>query len=656
MKRFLFAIACITLILACSSDDGLSPEKEYEYFYEDSKPWTRWWWFQAEIKKEDIREQLNWTKANGFGGVEVAWLYPQYYFNRSLPWDTATYQRWLSPEFQEIVEFTKFYCDSIEIGCDFTCGTAWPFGDSYVPTEESTRIYKDTSFSQQIKFSWEYRDYGLVIDHLSGTATRNYTKRLLDAFKGGLEGSRSAMFCDSWEIKLNARNKLWTKGFSRDFEKKFGYDIGPFMEDSLDNFPHVRYDYMQLLSQIVIDSFYIPYHELCNQYGTVDRVQCLASPTDVMTAYSIPDIPETECMLNNPDYSRIVSSAACLSGKREISCETFTCMYGFPKVFNREEQTADLKMVADAMFVNGINQIFWHGMPYNPIGSDSVECFASVHAYKGGNLEDELLDFNNYMARVCDYMKKGKTYSDVAVYIPFEDGVMAGALPEERRRVWIWGEYEMRYIHYPKEVESHHPLWINRHFLERAYFVDGNIQVGDAVFKTLYIDVEWMDSDALTAILGFAKEGFRVCLKRDPKEPGKKKSGDYAKRLKELKACSSVSREFKPAAFPLVTGEELPDYWCKKNKKELYIFFAHPFCQDLAYPIASGQSFTTETITRNITINANGKITEMNLHFRPYQSIMLKISANGSVTQEDIEFIPKDPVVKPLDPNIRMNF
>lgn len=48
-------------------------------------------------------------------------------------------------------------------------------------------------------------------------------------------------------------------------------------------------------------------------------------------------------------------------------------MYGFPATYLRQEQTADLKMVADALFAQGINHHVYHGMPYNPKGSDSID-------------------------------------------------------------------------------------------------------------------------------------------------------------------------------------------------------------------------------------------------------------------------------------------
>jgi len=258
---------------------------------------------------------------------------------------------------------------------------------------------------------------------------------------------------------------------------------------------------MQLVSDLVIGRFYEPYTKHCEVLGAVSRVQCLASPTDLMEAYALVDIPESEAMLNNPNFSRIVSSAASLSNKKTVTAESFTCLYGFANTNHREEQTADLKLVADALFANGVNQIFWHGMPYNPGGVDSVYFFATVHVGENGALADELPAFNDYMQKVSSIMKKGRTYSDVAVYIPYEDAVMAGAYPKEQQRVWVWGQYEMRFIETPAELEGRHPLWINRSFLKEARYEDGLLKCGDAEFSSLYIDVEYMDTRTLDHVL-----------------------------------------------------------------------------------------------------------------------------------------------------------
>ena len=183
---------------------------------------------------------------------------------------------------------------------------------------------------------------------------------------------------------------------------------------------------MLLIDDYVTEGFYKPYVEKCKELGAWSRVQCLASPTDVMNTYALVDIPETEAMLNNPSFSRIVSSSACLAQKPMVSSESFTCMYGFPSTYLREEQTADLKMVADALFANGVNQHFYHGTPYNPMGSDTIEFFATTYFGPGGSLESELPAFNGYMETVSGYMQRGKTYSCLLYTSPSpRDGLLS---------------------------------------------------------------------------------------------------------------------------------------------------------------------------------------------------------------------------------------
>ncbi len=653
-------ILCTPLIgLNGCSQESTHIEESGSEFYPTTKPCARWWWFATEIKKPDIKYQLDWAKENNFGGVEIAWVYPLYRFerdyaknfNRFYPEDT-TAQKWLSPEWSDVVEYTKLYADSIGLACDFTFGSSWPVAGSNIEPQQGAMIYGDTSFRQWLTFAWNWPENQLVINHLDSNAFYSFAQPVGEALKGALRGSKSALFTDSWEIKLNFKNKIWTTGFENTFQSKFDYDIIPFMESNLDSFPDVRYDYMLLLDDYVTEGFYKPYVKKCRELGAWSRVQCLAAPTDVMTTYALVDIPETEAMLNNPNFSRVVSSSAALASKKVVSCETFTCMYGFKSTYLRQENTADLKMVADALFAQGVNQHFYHGMPYNPKGSDTNEFFATTYFGPGGSLTPELPAFNNYMGKVSGIMQKGTTYSDVAVYVPYEDAVMKGALPPERRRVWVWGEYELRYVEPPKEVEGYHPLWINRYFLENADYVGGKLVAGDASFSTLYIDVNYMDIRALRRVLQLAKKGLPICLKKEAIQPGHVKNDDFKRLFKELKSLSNVSDDFNQVIDhpPLIQGDSIPAYWCRREKDgTLYLFIAQPFSKDVTYPIYSGQSFMDSSIFREYTLHVNGKTIKQNFEFKPYQSLVLKVSPRGRLNFVDISFVPKDPVVRPKE-------
>ena len=656
----IFFLSIMTLGWLVSCNQNPKPPIETVFYYPSSKPCVRWWWFATEIKQKDIKHQLNWVKEMNFGGVEICWLYPLYRYqkmyaekyNRHYPIDTSA-QKWLSPEWSDMVAYTKSYADSIGLSCDFTFGSAWIIAATYMDKAHSTQIYGDTGFRQALTYSWSYPDTQWVVNHLDSASFRIYAEPMVDALRGALKGSKSALFTDSWEIKLNATNKIWTDGFEKTFKEKFGYDIIPYMEAGLDSFPDVRYDYMLHIDDYVTNGYYKPFVEKCKELGAWSKVQCLGAPADVMTLYSLVDIPETEAMLNNPRYGRIVSAAACLASKKLVSSETFTCVYGFPGTYLRQEQTADLKMVADALFAQGINHHIYHGMPYNPQGSDSIDFFATTYFGPNGSLTPELPAFNSYIEKVSGLMQKGRTYTDVAVYIPYEDGVMKGPYPPEQQRVWVWGEYELRYVYPPEETEGYHPMWINRHFLEEAKFQNGKLIVGDAQFSSFYVDVEYMDVRALKKVLAFAKEGLPVCLKRLPKQSGFMKLPEYERMLNELAALRNVSQKFEQVVQhpPLIQGDSLPEYWCRVEKDGThYLFLAQPFSKDLKYPVYSGQSLMKQSVFRELTLCINGKTIRQKFEFKPYQSLMLKITADGEMDFVDITFIPKDPIVRPREP------
>src|SRR4030095_1367701 len=275
-------IAGVFLIahISCKQDHLKTDKTEVVTYYPSSKPCTRWWWFATEIQKKDVKYQLDWMKEMNFGGVEIAWVYPLYRYqkmyadkyNRHYPVDT-TAQKWLSPEWSEIVAYTKAYADSNGLSCDFTFGSAWPVAGSNIDRQHMTQIYGDTIFRQALTFAWTYPDTQWVINHLDSNAFNLFADPVGDALRDALKGSKSSLFTDSWEIKLNPTNKIWTPGFENTFREKFGYDIIPYMKAGLDTFPDVRYDYMLHLDEYVTNGFYIPFVKKCRELGEWSRVQ-----------------------------------------------------------------------------------------------------------------------------------------------------------------------------------------------------------------------------------------------------------------------------------------------------------------------------------------------------------------------------------------------
>jgi hypothetical protein len=643
--KYLALLAIVFLLLSCSTSGDKSSENRNNSVLNPleltSKPFTRYWWFASKIKKEDIRFNLDWLKANGFGGVEIAWVYP---LNRFNPLDT-TYtprQEWLTKEWSDIVEYAIIYADSIGLESSLTLGTLWPFGDSYVPFEQATQRYGDSKWRQVISRSWEHPKTGYVIDHLTPASYLPYFDRLLKAFPRPEIKLPQSYFIDSWEVETD---RLWTNGFDIDFEKKFGYDITPYMDSiySQRNKSYL-YDYMSLISEKVL-TFYKNFDDKLNAVGVASRGQVSGAPCDLISGYATMDIPEGESMLFEPEFCSIPASAALLSGKKVVSSESFTCLYGWPRDYIREEQMADLKLVADALFANGINQIIWHGKPHNPKGQDTVNFYASTHLGPSGSFTGELPQFNKYLETVSGYMKKGYTYSDIAVYLPTEDAWTNGIMPKEKQFIWAWGYYEMRYIYFPAELDQYSPVWINYEFLEKGCVKDGVFNIGNSEFRVLYFNSEYLDYKVVKRLADLADQGVRIVLKKIPSEPGAVLHKDYNKLLEKIRLSRPEISSLPSDLTPFISGKQIPRHWSRKDGDAIFIFFPNPKSDRLKFPLNYGQSLNYTTFIVPVKIAFGGKSYDLNLEFKPFQSLLFKLE-NGSVEPVNIEFIPSTPTVR----------
>jgi alpha-L-rhamnosidase len=622
---------------------------------QSSRPYTRWWWLGGPFRQEDIVYQLNWLQASGFGGVELAWLDPTWRERA----ESAPRPEWLGGDWSELIGFTKRYADEIGLGCDFTFGSGWPFGGSRVRAEDAAQSLAGPS-TQRLYGSWEPGPQ-LVVNHLSARALRRYAEALAPAFGPGLAGAPSALFCDSLELDPDG---IWSADLWEPFEARFGYRLEGRIELARTH-PHMRYEYRRMVGSTMQREFFETFARICRELGAVSRVQCHGAPTDLLAAYASVDVPESEALLFEPRFSRIAASAAALAGKELVSAETFTCIYGFvgpgdPSPLDsarggsgqalrtarywRREQVADLKLLADAVFANGVNQIVWHGMPYNPPGG-TQEFYASVHVGPDAAFAGELPAFNEYLETVSGMLRRGRPYTNLAVYLPNEDMLMRDRIPEPERTPGALFEWEMRQVAAPPETVGYHPLWVSELFLRKAECLDGRIAIGGVDFAAIYLDCEWLDAAALEEVVRLARDGAKIVLKRAPSLPGMRRHPRYAEWLAELARLPNVTAQLRELGLrPLVEGPELPPFWAREGDRELLVFFAHPLARDVRYPMAYGQSYCDGPIDRPITIHYGEVSREITLRFEPYQSILLRISRDGETGVIDLGFTPSPPI------------
>jgi len=86
---------------------------------------VRWWWFGLAVQKSEILRELQQMKADGIGGAELAFEYPQVLDDpakglKNLPF--------LSPEFLDDVNYAQTEGRKLGLRIDVTLGSGWPYG------------------------------------------------------------------------------------------------------------------------------------------------------------------------------------------------------------------------------------------------------------------------------------------------------------------------------------------------------------------------------------------------------------------------------------------------------------------------------------------------------------------------------------------------
>ena len=277
------------------------------------------------------------------------------------------------------------------------------------------------------------------------------------------------------------------------------------------------------------------------------------------------------------------------------------------------------------LIAHGVNQVVWHGMPYNPPGGSNV-FFATTHVGPESPFAADLLRFNAYLTDACARMRRGRTYANLAVYLPIEDRWMVDLLPRSLRTPGAHSYWELRHEVVPEEAEPFHPLWVSGSFLHDAAWDGSRLRVGGVEFAALLICSRWLDARALAAILRLAEAGLPVAVTRRPEKPGRSEDDGYTDQINRLFALPNVHGDVAELTLtPLVAAEKLPPYWARVDGEDLILFFAHPGAWDVRYPMEPGQALTLAATKLAVVVHWGGVEHPVTLDFAPGGSACLQI-------------------------------
>ena len=438
-----------------------------------NRPWTRWWWLGSGVDDTNIARLLTQFRDAGLGGVEICPIYgAKGYESRFIPY--------LSPSWVDRFSFTVAKARSLGMGVDLTTGTGWPFGGPWVSDEDASSSLvltqqvlgpgdslkapsgkgplvaasavdptgMTTSLTASIrdgrltwtapKGTWTVflaqrkgpiqkvkrsapGGEGNVLDPLSEKAMEHYLARYESAFAGRKDWPR-AQFHDSYEYY----GASMTPGLFSAFKAARGYDLRDQLPALSGSGPaeivsRVKSDYRQTVGDLH-EAYIARWNAWTRSHGGLSREQAHGAPANIEDLYASADIPETE-VFGEPTAGlapmvKFASSAAHATGRPLASSETFTWLGEHFQV-----PLSALKPEIDFLFLNGINHMFFHGMPYSPADAPwpGWLFYAAVNFSPEGGLWHDLPGFLSYATRCQSILQGGKPSSDVLLYFPVFD-------------------------------------------------------------------------------------------------------------------------------------------------------------------------------------------------------------------------------------------
>jgi hypothetical protein len=106
----------------------------FEHPPDESRPMMRWWWFGVAVEKPEIRRELEQMKADGIGGAELAFVYPQVVDD---PAKHLVNEPFLSPAMLDNVSYAASEARRLGLRLDVTLGSGWPYGGPATTLQEA---------------------------------------------------------------------------------------------------------------------------------------------------------------------------------------------------------------------------------------------------------------------------------------------------------------------------------------------------------------------------------------------------------------------------------------------------------------------------------------------------------------------------------------
>ncbi|HEU0106139.1 MAG TPA: glycosyl hydrolase, partial [Vicinamibacteria bacterium] len=452
---------------------------------DESRPMVRWWWFGPSVTREEIEAEMRRMKEGGFGGFELAVVYPMALDD---PAAALLNERYLSPGFLDKVAFASRKARELGLRMDVTIGSGWSYGGPYItPGLAAARLRSEgheitpdrTSVARPVPYEDDrlvaafigrgsmqeadprsFRELDLSGDGPIALPAGNGPRVVLFYFAShsGQMVKRAALGAEGYVLDHFSRPALethlreagdkllaaagpggvraifcdslevydadWTADLLEQFRARRGYDLRPLL-------PRLERDAGDRSLELRRD-FGRTLSELYEERFLVPLKEWSRKNNVLLRIQNYGEPPATLSSSRHADlidgegwkYRELTSSRWASSASH---------LFGRP-VTTSETWTwlhspafratpLDVKAEADQHFLSGINQLIGHGWPYSPpqVGTPGWPFYAAAVLSDRNPWWPVMPDLAAYLQRVSFVLRQGESVVDVALYAPTED-------------------------------------------------------------------------------------------------------------------------------------------------------------------------------------------------------------------------------------------
>ena len=560
-------------------------KKEIENRY---RPLPFWSW-NDELDPQELCQQIEWMHEAGIGG----------FFMHARGGLKTEY---LGEKWFECVEACSKKAEELGMLSYAYDENGWPSGfcgGKLLEEEENHDRYLTYSIGEydpKATVSYSLDGDKLVRAH-SGKNNLNVYDHMSTSTADILDRKVVRKFLDSTHEEYKKRDTYHLKGFFTDepqyhrwgtafthalpeyYKKQYGKDVYDglgllFVEK--EGYRQFRYEYWKAMNELMHQNWAKQIYDWCeeNHYLLTGhyveenslqmQMQCCAG---IMPMYEYEHIPGMDYLGRSVTPDQSLASHQLLSvcdqlGKRQSLGELYGCC-------GWDVTPLQLKKIAESCYVDGLNLLCTHLLPYHEEGQRKRDYPAHYSSFNPW-IDKGFREFNDYLSFLGKHIATSTTDPHVAVLHPIRSAYFHFKREDEEHANGV-GELDRALKDLMNSLDAKHILW---HFLdetllrEHGFVKEGKIHLGRCVYDTLILPkIYTMDVTTEQMIHEFVKQGGKILLNDEKPQYLEGKEYDYSY------LNSNISLNEIVDALPFVSSENIQIRLNRRISDEGKIFY-----------------------------------------------------------------------------------